>query len=78
MWRYIEATQSATRGITKEVEREGKARLKFVGQCKVNYSFKVSRNLWHMSKEEKVLRIQNNLEAKDDLICSPQTMNFAS
>ena len=30
-----------------------------------------------MSKEEKVLRIQNKLEAKDDLICSPQTKNFA-
>ena len=30
-----------------------------------------------MSKEEEVLRIQNKLEAKDDLICSPQSMNFA-
>ena len=30
-----------------------------------------------MSKEEEVLRIQNKLEAKDDLIRSPQSMNFA-
>ena len=61
----------------RRVESEGKARLKLVGQCKGNYSSKVRRNLWHMSKEEEVLRIQNKLDAKDDLICSPQTKNFA-
>jgi len=30
----------------------------------------------YMTKEEEVVRIQNKLEAKDDLICSLQTKNF--